>query len=328
LSNTARRDLTDGSKIRPVMMIALLAAIAAVAAAAFMTVGVQGSWSFILPFRGQKLAGLILVGYAIAVSTVLFQTLTENRILTPSIMGFEAVYVLIQTLLAVVVGPARTNAIDPHLRFTAETVLMITASVALYRWLFAGGKRDLHRLALAGLVFGALLRSLSGFLQRILDPSEFAVLQDRLFASFNLVNADLLLIAAAAVLAVSIVGWRMLHTFDVLALGREAAIGLGVEYRRTVMIILILIAVLISVSTALVGPVTFFGLLVSTLARALVGDGRHALVLPAAVLLAAICLIGGQIMLERMFGFNTSLSIVIEFFGGIAFIFLVTRGAR
>lgn len=310
------------------MTIALLAALALAASAVFMTVGVQGTWSFVLPLRGQKLAGLLLIGYAIAVSTVMFQTVTENRILTPSIMGFDALYVLIQTLLAATIGSVKTNAIDPYVRFTIETALMTGTAVALYRWLFAGGKRDVQYLTLAGLVFGGLLRSLSNFLQRVLDPSEFAVLQDRLFASFNLVNANLLLVAAIAVLGTSIVGWRMRHTFDVLALGRETAISLGVDYRSSVITILILIAVLVSVSTALVGPVTFFGLLVSSLAHQLVGDRRHAIVLPAAALLAATFLVGGQFILERMFGFNTNLSIVIEFFGGIAFIILVTRTAR
>jgi iron complex transport system permease protein len=192
----------------------------------------------------------------------MFQRVTENRILTPSIMRFDALYVLIQTLLAATIGSVKTNAIDPHVRFVIETMLMMGAVVALYRWLFAGAKRDVQYLALAGLVFGGLLRSLSNFLQRVLDPSEFSVLQDRLFASFNLVNANLLLVAAIAVLGTSIVGWRMRHTFDVLALGRETAISLGVDYRSSVMTILVLIAILVSVSTALVGPVTFFGLLV------------------------------------------------------------------
>ena len=298
------------------------------ACAVFMTIGVEGSWSFVLPFRGQKLAALLLIGYSIAVSTVMFQTVTENRILTPSIMGFDALYVLIQTLLAATLGSVKTNAIDPNVRFAIETMLMMGAAVALDRWLFAGAKRDVQYLALAGLVFGGLLQSLSNFLQRVLDPAEFAVLQDRLFASFNLVNANLLLVAAIAALGTSIVGWRMRHTFDVLALGRETAISLGVDYRSTVMKILILVAILVSVSTALVGPVTFFGLLVSSLAYHLVGDRRHAVVLPAAALLAATFLIGGQFILERIFGFNTSLSIVIEFFCGITFIILVTRTAR
>lgn len=310
------------------MVIVLLATLTVAISAAFMTLGVEGRWAFVLPLRAQKLAGLLLIGYAVAVSTVLFQTITQNRILTPSIMGFDALYVLIQTLVAFTIGFVRANTIDPYLRFAVETLVMVGAAASLYRWLFAGGRRDLMFLALPGIVFGGLLRSLSSFLQRVLDPGEFAVLQDRLFASFNLIDASLLSIAAGLVLGVSVIGWRMRHSFDVLVLGRETAINLGIDYPRTVRVILMLIAVLVSVSTALVGPATFFGLLAANLAYRLVGDARHALMLPASALVAMIWLVGGQFVLERLFGFDTSLSIVIEFFGGITFIILIMQRAR
>ncbi|MCY1551191.1 Ferric-anguibactin transport system permease protein FatC [compost metagenome] len=126
-------------------------------------------------------------------------------------------------------------------------------------------------------------------------------------------------------LVVSIFAFRIMHTFDVLTLGRSQAINLGVDYKRTVVIILTLVAILVSVSTALVGPITFFGLLVATLAHSLVGNSRHKYVLPAAVLLAIVFLVGGQTVLERVFEFDTALSIIIEFLGGIVFIVLVLR---
>lgn len=320
--------MAEGKQRRPAATLALLGLLVLVFGTVFMTVGVEGQWGFVLALRAQKLAGMALVGYAIAVSTILFQTLTQNRILTPSIMGFDALYVLIQTVLAASLGFVKAGAIDPRLHFVANAALMVGASMILYRWLFKGGGRDLLFLALAGLIFGGLLRSLSSFLQRVLDPSEFAVLQDRLFASFNLIDSSLLTVAAALILGTSAVGWCMRDRFDVLLLGRETAISLGLDYPRTVRSILLLIAVLVSVSTALVGPVTFFGLLVANLTYRLVGDTRHALMLPAAALIAIICLVGGQFLLERLFGFNTSLSIVIEFIGGITFIALLMRNAR
>src|SRR5690606_35886001 len=148
-------------------------------------------------------------------------------------------------------------------------------SALLYRWLFLGGRRDLHLLVLAGVVVGIFFRSISTFIQRLMDPNEFAVLQGRMFATFTAVEEPLLVTAAVAVLAVSVIGWRVLHTLDVLALGRETAISLGVDYRRTVTFILVLIAILVAVSTALVGPVLFFGLLVSNLAYRVMGTDRH-----------------------------------------------------
>lgn len=310
---------------RPALVLIALVVLTLLSIVCFMTLGAKGSWSFVLSFRGKKLLGLILVAYAISVSTVLFQTVANNRILTPSIMGFDALYVLIKTGLVFIFGIGALVAVDPQIQFVLQVAVMVVFALLLFRWLFLGEERSLHLLVLVGIVFGILFRSISNLLQRMLDPGAFNVLQDTMYASFATTDATLLAISCVIVLAVSLVAWRILPTFDVLSLGRAQAINLGVNYQRTVVTILVLIAVLVSVSTALVGPITFFGLLVATLAHALVGNSRHKYVLPASVLLAVICLVGGQTLLERAFAFDTALSIIIEFLGGIVFIFLVLR---
>ncbi len=310
----------------PILVLLVIAAFAAAAIVAFMTIGARGNWSFVLPFRGTKLLSLVLVGYAIAVSTVLFQTITNNRILTPAIMGFDWLYMLLQTLFVFGLGAAATSAIDARLMFLVEVGAMLVFSLVLYRFLFSGKVRDLHLLLLIGVVFGTLFRSVSGFLQRLIDPNDFVVLQDRLFASFNAVDSDLLLISSVLIGTASLVGLRIFHTFDVMSLGRDTAISLGVDHQRVTLIVLALVTVLVSVSAALVGPVTFFGLLVANLAYILMPTGKHRYVLPAAILLSVICLVGGQTILERVFAFDTALSIVIEFAGGLFFIFYLLRG--
>lgn len=310
---------------RQTIVLVMLALAALTAIAAFMLVGAKGSWSFVLPFRGTKLLGLVLVATSVAVSTVLFQAVTNNRILTPSIMGFDWLYVLIQTAVVFFLGTGALTAIDPRLAFFVQVGVMMAFSLILFRWLFVDHERSLTLLVLVGIVFGILFRNLAGFMQRMLDPNQFQVLQDSLFASFNTIDQTLLLVATLAVGGALALVWRYRHTYDVLALGRAPAISLGLDYKRTVMIILGIIAVLVSVSTALVGPVTFFGLLVASLAHQVVGNSRHRYVLPASVLLAIICLVGGQTVLERAFAFDTALSIIIEFLGGIVFIVLILR---
>jgi iron complex transport system permease protein len=312
--------------LSPNALLLLLALLAAVSAIAFMTLGARGSWSFILSFRGVKLLSMVLVAYAIAVSTVLFQSITNNRILTPSIMGFDALYALLQTALVLVLGAATVSAMEPRALFLLEVGTMMVFSLALYQLLFSGAIRSLHLLMLTGIVFGGLFRSLSGFMQRIIDPNDFVVLQDRLFANFNTIDSQLLGVSFVLIALVTLAAWRIFHTFDVLALGRETAISLGVEHRRVTMIILVLIAVLVSVSTALVGPVTFFGLLVANLAYLVMPSNKHRHVLPAAVLISVITLVGGQTVLERLFAFQTALSIIVEFAGGIVFILFLLRG--
>lgn len=328
LASAPRTGTTSQRGPRTGLRLMLAAVLAVIAVTVFLTIDVHGYWNYVLPRRITKLAAMLLTAYAIGTSTVLFQTITGNRILTPALMGFDSLYVLLQTALVFFFTGAGLSGLNPQLRFLLETTVMVVLATLLFHWLFLKRRLSLHLVLLVGIVLGTVFRSVSTFLQRLMEPSEFIVLQDMFFASFNSVDSQLLLLSLALVVLVSIPAMRMLSTFDVLALGREPAISLGVSYRRVVTAVLAMIAVLVSVSTALVGPITFFGLLVANLAYLVSGTNRHRVTLPMATLLAVVTLVGGQLVLERIFSFNTSLSVVVEFLGGIVFLFILVRNSR
>ncbi|OZI72318.1 enterobactin ABC transporter permease [Bordetella genomosp. 12] len=308
--------------------MSLLAALAVLCCTAYMTLDARGQWSFVIPFRGGKLLVMLLVAYCVAVSSVLFQTITHNRILTPSIMGFDALYVAIQAAIVYGFGLNALSGQEPVWQFLLEAGAMAGFACLLFRWLFTGATQSLHLMMLVGIVFGLLFRSLSSFAMRLIDPNEFLVLQDRMFASFNSVRTGLLPLAASVALLVSLVFWRLRRRYDVVALGREIAINLGVNYRGTLLVTLSGVAVLVAVATALVGPVTFLGLLVSNLAYQSMGSDRHARTVPAAILWGVVFLVGGQTLLERVLGLSTTVSVVIEFVGGLLFLILILRKRR
>ncbi|MEE2860378.1 MAG: iron chelate uptake ABC transporter family permease subunit [Pseudomonadota bacterium] len=304
-------------------MALLLAAVAAL----WMFQGLgRGDRGFLLGLRGAKLAALITVAVAGGVSTILFQTVAANRVLTPSIMGFDALYVLLQTGLVVALGGAGFAGLPPAAKFMAEVAAMTALAALLFGTLLLRGARDLPKMILTGVILGVLFRSVSGFLGRVLDPNEFAVVQSVSFASFNRVDVTLLPWAVAATALAVAAAWRMSAILDVLALGRDPAVSLGLRHRATVLAVLALVAVLVSVSTALVGPVAFFGLILAGLAHGLMRTSRHALLLPAAGLSGAILLVGGQWLFERLLGQAATLSVVVEFTGGLFFLYLLLRG--
>jgi len=286
-------------------------------------------WHFsplIWSFRATKLALLVLVACSIAISTVLFQTVSNNRILTPSIMGFDQLYILIQTTIVFFLGRVSIPGVSTDVQFLIETAILIIFAVVLFRWLFSGSVSGLHLTMLIGVVCGGFFFSLRMLMQLKLDPDASIRLTDIMFANFNQYNVDLLVLSILAVIAVSMIIWRMRFTFDVLALGRDTAISLGINFRKTTSFILILVAVLVAVSTALVGPVTFFGLLVASLAYQVSPSARHVVILPVAALLAIIFLVGGQFILEQIFNMANRLTFIIEFFGGIVFLILLVKG--
>ena len=303
----------------------VLAALALVSAILFMTLGARGSWSFVLPFRGTKLAAMVLVGHGIAVSTVLFQTISGNHILTPTIMGFDALYRLIQTLIVFFAGAAFTASIDPLALFSVETGILVGFACLLYGSLISTPARDIHRLLLIGFVMGVLFRSLAELMQRLIDPNDFVVLQDLMFASFNTVDGTLLAVTTLVIAAATLVTARLSTTLDVMALGRDTAISLGLAHRRVTLQVLALCALFVAVSTALVGPVTFFGLIVASLARTLVGSRHHAVTLLVASLLGVIALAGGQTILEHGLGYDAALGMVVEFVGGLVLLALLFK---
>ncbi|MBB5221837.1 iron complex transport system permease protein [Amaricoccus macauensis] len=310
----------------PRRRLALLAALTLLAALAFMLVAPQGNWSFLLGFRGERLAALALVGASVGVATVLFQTVAGNRILTPSIMGFDALYGLFQTGLVFLLGGVGYAALDARLKFLIETAAMVAAAVMLLTLLLGRGRTDLHRMLLVGVILGTFFRSLAGMLQRLMDPNEFAVVQGASFATFSRVRGELLMVAALLALVALWLAWRQRHALDVVALGRSVSIGLGIDHDRLCQLALVVVAVLVSASTALVGPVAFFGLIVASLAHVVMRTPRHAHLLPAAAMIGATILIAGQTVFERALGLQATLSVVIEFAGGLLFLFLLLRG--
>lgn len=311
--------------IRRRLWIMLL--LAGIAIALFLSYNLSGNINYILTRRLHIVGTMVLVAFAASISTVLFQTITNNRILAPSVMGFEALFILLQTSLIFLLGSSFIATLDPVTKFGAETALMILFSALLYRWIFNGDRQDLHFLLLVGIICASMFYSLSGLMQRLLAPSEFAILQSRIFASFTMTPQILLIISTIILTLVGVLIWRYRFSFDVLALGRNSAIGLGINYGRAVTCILLLVSLLVSISTALVGPLTFFGFMVANLAYVLVKSHQHRYILPAAFLLGVISLVGGQFVWQHLLGMAGTLSVVIEFVGGTLFIIMLLRKA-
>ena len=292
----------------------------------------EGNRAFILHLRAVKLGALLTVAAAVGVSTMLFQTVAANRVLTPSIMGFDSLYVLLQTAMVAGLGVAGFAAIPDLSKFGIELALMCALAVLLFGTLLGRGSRDIGRTILTGVILGIMFRSASGLLGRLIDPNEFAVVQAASTVSFTRANAALLPIGAGLTAAAIGAALWLAPKLDVLALGRDTALSLGLRHGRMVVVTLALVALLVSVATALVGPLSvfgspaFFGLVISGLAHGMARSHRHGLLLPVAALIAANILVIGQMLFERLLGQQAALSVVIEFAGGLFFLYLLLKG--
>lgn len=325
LPTEAHSEADRARMVRRAMLALALLTVGSVVA--YLTVGVEGSWSYALDLRTRQVGALVVVGAAVGASSVVFQTVAGSRILTPGVMGFDSVYVLVQTVLVFFMGSnALLLGVGP--RFALNTVVLTAFGLLLFRWLFRARSRNLFVLVLVGIVLGTLFGSLSTLASRVLTPDDYLTLQSLTFASFTTVDPQLLLVTAVAATVGMACLWPLLRAVDVIDLGRDNAVALGIDYHRTVTRTLVVVTVLVATSAALVGPMLFLGLIVANLARQVIRTHRHAVLVPAAALIGVTCCVLGQFLVTHVFALHTTLSVVINLVGGVYFLLLLMRTAR
>lgn len=292
-----------------------------------MPVGSDGFW-LIAQMRGSSILTMAIVAFCQAVATVSFQTVTNNRIITPSIMGFESLYIAVQTASVFFMGAAGVVALQGIWQFTLQVAVMVVLACLLYGWLLSGKLGNIQIMLLVGIILGAGLGSISTFMQRMLSPSEFDILTAKLFGSMN--NADMSYMPVAIPL-ILIAGFFLISNsrkMNIVALGRDTTMNLGINHRTEVMRTLFFVSILMAVSTALVGPMTFLGFLVATLAYQLADTYDHRFVFPIAFLTGFVVLSGAYFVMKNIFYAQGAVSIIIEAVGGITFLIFILRKGR
>jgi iron complex transport system permease protein len=292
-----------------------------------MPLGSEGFW-LVAELRASSLVAMAVVAVCQAIATVSFQTVTNNRIITPSIMGFESLYVAVQTAAVYFLGVAGLGMLTGLPQFVLQIAIMVGLSLALYGWLLSGRYGNVEIMLLIGIVIGGGLASVSSFMRRMLTPSEFDVLTARMFGS--MANADPMYFPVAIPLCIIAAAllWRRSSRLNVVALGRDTATNLGLNHRRELMVTLFLVSILMAVSTALVGPMTFLGFLVATLAYQFADSYDHRRIFPVAVLVGFVVLSGAYFVMKHVFYAQGVVSIIIELVGGSVFLIVILRKGR
>lgn len=273
----------------------------------------------------RKLVLMLIVGAAIGASVVVFQAVTTNRLLTPSIMGLDAVYLFIKVLLVFAFGVQSFLVTNLYVNFFITLIVMIIFSLLLFQGVFRIGNVSVYFILLIGVILGTFFRSITSFLELIINPEDFLAVQSSMFANFDASNEKLVTVSGILLIILIIIVVMLIPYLDVLLLGRSQVINLGVSYETMTRILMILVAVLVSVSTALVGPITFLGLLTVNLAHEIMKTYEHKYILPATICLSWISLFLAQGIVENLFEATTQVSIIIDLVGGSYFIYLLIK---
>ncbi|MEJ5919690.1 MULTISPECIES: iron chelate uptake ABC transporter family permease subunit [unclassified Corynebacterium] len=310
-----------------VTALGLLAAFGLLAYGNPMPVGTEQFW-LLAERRLEAVIAMLIVAFCHSFATVAFQTVTNNRIITPSIMGFEALYTALHTATVYFLGITGLMEARSMQTFLVQLVLMIGFSLVLYGWLLTGNKGNIHAMLLVGIVIGGGLGSLSTFMQRLLTPSEFDVLTARLFGSVNNAEAEYFPISIALIAIACIGIYGMSRKLNIISLGRDATTNLGLNHRRISILTLIFVTILMAVSTALVGPMSFLGFLVATLAYQFADTYDHRYILPMSLSIAFMVMTCAYFVMNHIFYAQGVVSIIIELVGGSVFLFVILRKGR
>ena len=310
----------------------ILALLVLLAAAAYMLVEVnfenEKLFRYAMRLRTPKLIVMLITAFAIGGASIVFQSIINNTIVTPCLLGMNSLYTLIHTAVVFFAGTGSFLALNANASFAVDVVLMGLIATVIYGWLFQKTRHNVLYVLLIGTVLSSFFSSIQTTLTRIMDPNEYDTLLTTLVASFSNVNSEIILLSILLLSAVIFVLRKDLMLLDVLTLGKEQAINLGVDYDRSIRRLLLGVTLCIAVATAMVGPISFLGLIIANLARQLLKTYRHTQLILGSALFGMIVLVGGQLLVEHVFTYSIPVSVFITVGGGIYFLYLLLAAKK
>ena len=315
-----------------VIKLAALAVLVLAVMAAFMFTGVrfhnERLFRYAMKLRIPKITAMTVTAFAIGGATIVFQSIINNTIVTPCLLGMNSLYTLIHTAVVFFLGSGSILARNANISFFTDLILMGIVATVVYSWLFKMTKHNVLYVLLVGTVMTSLFSSIQSTLTRVMDPNEYDTLLTSLVAGFSNINSEIIIFSIAVLAIIVIVFRKELALLDVLTLGKAQAINLGVDYDRCIRRLLLAVTLCIAVATAMVGPVSFLGLIIANISRQLLKTYRHSQLILCSALIGVVALTGGQFLAERIFVYSVPVSVFITVGGGIYFLYLLLAGKR
>ena len=315
-----------------VRKLLILAALVLAAAAAYMLVEVnfenEKLFRYAMKIRTPKLIVMLITAFAIGGASIVFQSIINNTIVTPCLLGMNSLYTLIHTAVVFFAGTGSLLAANANLSFAVDLVIMGITATIIYSYLFRKTNHNVLYVLLVGTVLTSFFSSIQTTLTRVMDPNEYDTLLNTLVASFSNINGEIILFSLVVLALVIFVLRRDLALLDVLTLGKDQATNLGVDYNRSIRRLLLGVTLCIAVATAMVGPISFLGLIIANLSRQLLKTYRHSQLIIGSALFGMAVMVAGQAIVEHVFSYAVPISVFITVGGGLYFLYLLLTNKK
>lgn len=287
----------------------------------------QGDASVVIASRLPRMVAGILVGVALGAAGAALQAVSRNVLASPDTLAVNAGSYLAMTLLVA------SGATAPLLASSGVAFVGGLAAAAVVLAL-AGRGAGTVRLVLAGSALALGLNAITEALL-LLFPEQTEGLYQWGHGSISQNGFDGVAEMAPVVLA-ALVGLLLIaRRIDALALGDDAARGLGIPVRGTRVTAVVLASLLSAGAVTLAGPIAFVGLCAPALVRPLAGRVRallrHRTRIPVAGLVGAALVLGSDVLLRAVTSSQTAVTVptgVITSVVGAVFLVVMAMRTR
>lgn len=253
--------------------------------------GTQSSWSYII--WESRLPGAVtalLTGAALSASGLMLQTAFNNPLAGPDILGINAGASLGAAIVLLLFGgivPTGAFLLKGSLALVGAAFMGALAITALIL-LFAARLRSPSMLLIIGMMVGYVVSSAVSLLNFFSTAEGVQSYMMWGMGNFGSVSQDQLPLYAILIFAGLAIAIMLVKPLDALLLGERYATNLGVNIRLTRLLLLLSTGLLIAVTTAHCGPISFIGLAVPHMARLVLGTSGHRRLMPTTILIGCL----------------------------------------
>ncbi len=289
----------------------------------------KSSWQYIITdYRLPKALTAVLVGSGLALSGLLMQTLFRNPLAGPFVLGLSsgaslgvAILILGAGIFGSALGGFLTNSWSLVIASAIGSFLVLLAVLAVTLRV-----KDTMAILIIGLMFGSVTGAVVAVLSYFTNAEK---LQQYVFWSFGSLGNQswngIAILSVCTLLGI-VLGFVSSKSLNALLLGENYARSLGVQLKRTTIIIIITTSILAGAITAFAGPIAFIGLAVPHITRQWITTSDHRILIPAVLLVGSIIMLVCDAIAQLPFSeYTLPINAITSLIGAPVVIWLLVR---
>ena len=278
----------------------------------------QTSYNVMLYLRLPRTLIAVLVGIALTLSGAIYQSSFNNRLVSPDLLGVSS-GASVGACFAILLGFS-TVMISVFAFIVGFVTVFITLLIAK-----AFKNKSNVILILAGLAVGGVMSSLVGLIKYLADNEmKLAEMTFWLLGDLSKVKVEDFYVLLPVVVVCSVITIVLSWRLNIISLGQKEAKSLGVNYKVTFVLLIVVATILTAISVSVAGTIGWIGLVIPNITRLLIGSNNKKLI-PISMLIGAIFMVIVDMLARSLAPNEIPLSVITGILGTPLFIFAIYK---